>query len=164
MLHIQPFLSARPHAVRRFTVTGALSSCLLTIALSLICGVSQAAGGSLFRSLTPETANLNPYKWHYRPLVIFAPSETDADYVQQMSILEKSKAELAERDIMVLSDTSPTSKGQLRSQLNPQGFEVVLVGKDGGMKLRQQTPLSLETLLSTVDSMPMRKAHLDSNQ
>lgn len=161
MLHIKSFLSARPRSCREAYRRGPLSLCLLTISLSLICNLSQAADGNLFRSLTPETTDLNHYQWRYRPLVIFAPSKSDADYIQQMSILEKSKAELADRDIIVLSDTSPASKGHLRSQLNPKGFEVVLVGKDGGMKLRQQKPLSSEALLSTVDSMPMRKAHLD---
>lgn len=163
MLHIQPLLSARAHAPRRVSTSRTLILSLLAMALSLLCGTSQAADGKLFRTLTPDTANLNQYQWHYRPIVVFAPSNTDADYVQQMSILEKSKAELADRDIIVLSDTSPALKGHLRSQIDPKGFEVVLVGKDGGMKLRQQTPLSSEALLSTVDSMPMRKGHLDSN-
>lgn len=161
MLHIQSFLPSRAHGTHKVGLSRALRSCLLTAALSLISAASQAADGNLFRSLTPETTDLNHYQWRYRPLVIFAPSKSDADYVQQMSILEKSKAELADRDIIVLSDTSPALKGHLRSQLNPKGFEVVLVGKDGGMKLRQQKPLSSEALLSTVDSMPMRKAHLD---
>ena len=76
-------------------------------------------------------------------------------------MLEKHKSELTEREIIVLSDTSPNENGTLRKQLNPKGFEVVLVGKDGGMKLRETTPLSTEVLLSTIDRMPMRQARLD---
>ncbi|ORM65384.1 hypothetical protein PRCB_22655 [Pantoea rodasii] len=125
--------------------------------LSVFAGAASAADSTLFRPLSPETADLNTYRWHNRPVVIFAPSKQDSRYQQQITLLESQKTALTERDIIVLSDTSPGDKGQLRSQLKPKGFEVVLVGKDGGMKLRETTPLSAEVLLSTIDNMPMRK-------
>lgn len=118
------------------------------------------AGTTMFYSLPPDTASLEQYQWHSRPVVIFAPSKKDADYVRQIAMLEQSKADLADRDIIVLSDTSPAASGQLRSQFKPDGFEVVLVGKDGGVKIRQKTPLTSEDLLATIDRMPMRKANL----
>lgn len=127
----------------------------------LSCSLANAASSPLFQSLSPSTADLNPYRWHNRPLVIFAPSKSDTAYVEQMAMLEKNKTALADRDIIVLTDTSPSDKGQLRRQLNPKGFEVVLVGKDGGMKMRKTTPLNTEVLFSTIDQMPMRKAKLD---
>jgi len=34
----------------------------------------------------------------------------------------------------------------------------VLVGKDGGMKLRETRPVSAEALLLLIDRMPMRQA------
>jgi len=34
----------------------------------------------------------------------------------------------------------------------------VLVGKDGGAKLDRRTPLAVETLLETIDGMPMGAA------
>ncbi|MCZ4060942.1 DUF4174 domain-containing protein [Pantoea sp. LMR881] len=55
----------------------------------------------IFRSLAPDAATLNQYQWHYRPVVIFAPSEIKANYVQQMAMLKKTEAELADRDIIV---------------------------------------------------------------
>ena len=134
---------------------------LLTFCLMLAASTAQANQTPLFQSLSPKAADLNLYRWHNRPLVIFAPSKTDPAYVEQMAMLEKHKSELAEREIIVLSDTSPNENGTLRKQLNPKGFEVVLVGKDGGMKLRETTPLSTEVLLSTIDRMPMRQARLD---
>lgn len=144
-------LSLSQHA---FTASGVL-------ALSLFCySPALMADTTLFSPLPPDTASLGQYQWHRRPVVIFAPSEKDADYVRQIAMLEKSSAELAERDIIVLSDTSPAASGQLRSQFKPSGFEVVLVGKDGGVKIRQKTPLTSEELLSTIDRMPMRKADL----
>ena len=134
---------------------------LRTIALMMSINNVHAAEDSLFQPLSPRVSDLTQYRWHNRPLVIFAPSKTDPAYITQMSMLEKQQAELAERDIIVLIDTSPTANGTLRKQLNPKGFEVVLVGKDGGMKLRETTPLDTEVLLSTIDKMPMRQAKLD---
>ena len=134
---------------------------LITIALMMSINNVYAAQESLFQPLSPKVSDLTQYRWHNRPLVIFAPSKTDPAYITQMSMLEKQQAELAERDIIVLIDTSPTANGTLRKQLNPKGFEVVLVGKDGGMKLRETTPLDTEVLLSTIDKMPMRQARLD---
>jgi len=131
------------------------------LVLGLLFSPAHAADTTLFRTVTPETANLDGYRWQHRPVVIFAPSAQDPAYLEQMAMLQKSQAELAERDIVVLSDTSPAANGKLRSQLQPQGFELVLVGKDGGMKLRETTPLSSEVLLSTIDKMPMRKANRD---
>jgi hypothetical protein len=134
---------------------------LLTSCLVLAINRTEAAEAPLFQPLSPQVADLNQYRWHNRPLVIFAPSKTDPAYVEQMAMLEKHTAELTEREVIVLSDTTPNDNGALRKQLNPKGFEVVLVGKDGGMKLRETTPLSSEVLLSTIDKMPMRQARLD---
>lgn len=162
MLRIQSILSAKNENTRHFSQGVSLTSRLLFVALALLSSfTTQAAEDGLFRLLAPETANLAPYQWHNRPLVIFAPSDKDPHYVQQIAMLQKAQADLAERDIIVLSDTSPAANGHLRAQLKPKGFEVVLVGKDGGMKLREQRPISTEALLSTIDRMPMRKANLD---
>ncbi|MDO6409934.1 DUF4174 domain-containing protein [Pantoea phytobeneficialis] len=136
-------------------------SLLLAALLLVLCSAAHAAESSLFRTLPPDTADLSQYRWHSRPVVIFAPSTQDASYLEQMAMLEKAQTALAERDVIVLTDTAPTKQGQLRSQLQPKGFEVVLVGKDGGMKLRDTRPISSEILLSTIDQMPMRKANLD---
>lgn len=129
--------------------------------LLILSNAAVAAESSLFHALSPDTADLNQYRWHNRPVVIFAPSEKDARYQQQIAMLKANPSGLAERDIIVLTDNAPNQSGQLRSQLKPKGFEVVLVGKDGGMKLRETTPISSEALLSTIDQMPMRKAKLD---
>ncbi|WP_312239595.1 DUF4174 domain-containing protein [Pantoea sp.] len=142
-------------------------SCLrsgVLLALSLLLAslaTARAADGTLFRSLNPNVADLNQYQWRNRPVVIFAPSEKDADYIRQIKMLEQSRAALAERDIIVLSDTAPAKNGHLRSQLQPHGFEVVLVGKDGGIKIREKAPVSSEALLSTIDRMPMRQNDQD---
>ncbi|MCA1758767.1 MAG: DUF4174 domain-containing protein, partial [Bacteroidales bacterium] len=41
------------------------------------------------------------------------------------------------------------------------GFEVVLLGLDGGVKLRQNELLPLEKLYATIDVMPMRRREME---
>lgn len=55
------------------------------------------------------------------------------------------------------SDTDPSGKGLLRLLFGVQGFEVLLVGKDGAVKLRSRKPITLEALFAEIDAMPMRR-------
>lgn len=134
-----------------------LNVVLFTLALN---STAQAARQPepLFQTLQPGQNSLEHYRWHKRLLMIFAPSDRDADFMRQMALLQQQQDALRERDIVVLSDVRPADGGALRAQLNPAGFEIVLVGKDGGMKLRETRPVSAEALLSLVDRMPMRQA------
>ncbi|MBM0748455.1 DUF4174 domain-containing protein [Pantoea eucrina] len=133
----------------------AVAGTLLALSMS---SLAQADNADLFRTLSPASTSLDSYRWKQRPVVIFAPSAQDADYVRQLTLLQQHQQALRERDMVVLSDIRPADNGVLRKALNPAGFEIVLVGKDGGMKLRQTTPVSADALLSLVDSMPMRQA------
>lgn len=39
-------------------------------------------------------------------------------------------------------------------------FEVILIGLDGSIKLRQMEVLSKEDLIAIIDAMPMRKSEI----
>ena len=39
-------------------------------------------------------------------------------------------------------------------------FELVLIGKDGGVKARDPSPAALEAFLRLIDTMPMRRAEM----
>ena len=51
---------------------------------------------------------------------------------------------------------------QWRSQygVDPETFVVILVGKDGGEKLRSTEVVRLEKLYGTIDAMPMRRREM----
>ena len=115
----------------------------------------------------------------HRVLLVFAPSDRDPRYVQQMRMLEHHDAEMQERDLVlipVVTDVGPqitpetlrvirgpgmSDEEQLlarqRFHLAPEAFAVVLLGKDGGEKLRVTAPVSMDRLNRTIDAMPMRK-------
>jgi hypothetical protein len=114
----------------------------------------------LFRSLQLAQEALDQYLWKNRPVLLFAPSERDEAYGLQMETLAADKSGLAERHIVVLSDVSAHGGSQLREALEIDGFEIVLIGKDGGVKLRSKTPLDVEKLYAVIDSMPMRRREM----
>jgi hypothetical protein len=110
-----------------------------------------------------------------RPFLIFAGAG-DARVAEQFTALRQHAAESNDRQlhVILLSDTPlphddgsgpeisvATAAEQLalrkRFHVAPGTFAVVLVGKDGGEKLRSDRPISWERLQSTIDAMPMRQ-------
>jgi hypothetical protein len=104
--------------------------------------------------------NLDDFLWVKRPVIVFADSPADPAYVQQMQYLTRELEELSERDIVVLTDTDPKAQSDLRTKLRPRGFMLVLIGKDGEVKLRKPLPWSVRELTRTIDKMPMRQQEI----
>ena len=57
---------------------------------------------------------------------------------------------------------SDTDIASLRAKyrIKPGDFTVLLLGKDGGVKLRRHAPVSFAELAGLIDSMPMRQEEL----
>ncbi len=49
------------------------------------------------------------------------------------------------------------SGSDLRTKLRPRGFMLVLMGKDGEVKLRKPLPWTVRELSRSIDKMPMRQ-------
>jgi len=49
----------------------------------------------------------------------------------------------------------------VQTVFNGRAFSVVLIGKDGGEKLRRDSFLSTRELFAFVDAMPMRRAEME---
>lgn len=109
-------------------------------------------------------SNLNEFLWKKRPVVIFADSEADPRFQEQLEELQDQEAALRERDVVVLTDTDPAAKSDLRRQLRPRGFQLVLVGKDGDVKLRKPFPWTVRELSRTIDKMPLRVREIEERR
>lgn len=107
-----------------------------------------------------DVENLDEFVWIKRPVVIFADSPADPRFIQQMQFLNAGKKELAVRDVVVLTDTDPAAQSELRDKLHPRGFMLVLIGKDGMVKLRKPFPWDVRELTRVIDKMPMRKQEI----
>jgi hypothetical protein len=118
-----------------------------------------------------EAIDLDAYQWQNRIVVVFAPAAGDTMYAQQLAIFATREAELAERDLLVglfPADEQGSFAGQpvaqtggvaLRGRYDvaAEDFALILIGKDGGVKLTADEPVSTARLFELIDSMPMRQ-------
>jgi hypothetical protein len=116
----------------------------------------------------------------YRPLLVFAPDITP-EFREQMRLLSAGAKDLHERDVMTVPipyrwsemgdgifdgiqtlSLSKTEQAAARRRFHiaPSSFTVILLGKDGGEKLRSTQPLTLQKLNDTIDAMPMRQEEM----
>lgn len=101
-------------------------------------------------------ADLAQFHWLARPVVVFADSPDDPQFRQQIELLEAGKAELLTRDVIVLTDTDPAARNLIRAKLRPRGFQMVLIDKDGQVKLRKPFPWSVREISRSIDKSPIR--------
>ncbi len=123
--------------------------------------LSLAENNVIFVEVTKDT-DLSSYQWTHRPIVVFANSPEDVNYTSQIKMLESGLNQLLVRDVVVLTDTNPSEVSPLRELLRPRGFALLLIGKDGQVKLRKPFPWSVRELSRAIDKMPMRRQELNA--
>ncbi|MCL6283168.1 DUF4174 domain-containing protein [Ruegeria sp. 2012CJ41-6] len=107
-----------------------------------------------------EDSDLSEFLWANRPIVVFADTQADPRYQQQVDMLTREAAMLTDRDVVVLTDTDPANPSALRKKLRPRGFQLVIIGKDGGVRLRKPFPWSVREISRSIDKMPLRQREL----
>ncbi len=114
------------------------------------------------------------YRWQNRVVLVVDQCLDTARLRQQRQWLEQEPAGCAERDLIVAylaPDATDTTDGrtipvadaaQLQAALVvPAGqFQVLLIGKDGGVKHRWDAPIAAGDLFGAIDAMPMRQQEL----
>lgn len=135
---------------------------------ALLAGVSQAetaADPEEQPFIQPvESSDLSEFLWIKRPIVIFADTAADPRYAEQIEYLTQGRDELEARDVVVLVDTDPANPSPLRKKLRPRGFMLVVVGKDGGIKLRKPFAWNVREISRSIDKMPMRQREIREGQ
>lgn len=111
-----------------------------------------------------QAEDLESYKWVNRVIVVFADTPNDPAFERQIGLLNEGADGLIERDVIVLTDTTPDVESDLRTRLRPKGFNVVLIGKDGMVKLRKPFPWTVREFSRAIDKMPMRLQELRSQR
>ena len=103
---------------------------------------------------------LDDLNWIARPLVVFADTPNDPRFQQQMDLLLEDLDALAERDVIIITDTDREAMTDLRTTLRPRGYMMALVGKDGRVALRKPSPWSVRELSRSIDKMPLRQQEI----
>lgn len=122
-------------------------------------------------------AELSDYLWQRRPLLIFAPTESDPRLGATVRLIEASRCDFADRDMVlgvIVAEGASTLDGRLvgaeqaqrlaaRFGIGANNFGVVLIGKDGGEKLRFDDVPDLQAIYAVVDGMPMRGREMSAD-
>ncbi len=107
---------------------------------------------------------LDDFKWIARPVVVFADTDADPAFQRQIELLTNRIDALQERDVVLIVDTDPDARSDIRRKLRPRGFMLTLIGKDGGVKLRKPRPWDVRELTRQIDKMPMRLQEIEDQR
>lgn len=122
--------------------------------------------------------DLSSHQWKDRLVLILTKDFSNADYLKQLEELKVDPKALIERKLVIYQITPTGYKvgvdendsWQQGADLYRQyktidsGFEVKLIGLDGGIKLGKNKFLSREKLFSSIDEMPMRQREIKKNK
>lgn len=133
-----------------------------------------------FFSMDMSGQDIANHRWKNRLLLVVSKEYSNESLKQQLTVLNNCKQGLTERKLLtyqILPDkykvsTSYNNKRpwQSSSVLYEQfsgadsPFEIILIGLDGGIKLRKKGLLTCEELWSVIDKMPMRQAEIRRQQ
>lgn len=111
-------------------------------------------------------------RWEHRLLVI---SGNDESAAQQCRAFKAEENGMLERDLIVIDASEdprvlvvgarenipPAAVFRDRFRMPADSFQVVLVGKDGGVKERRDERFETEEVFRIIDAMPMRIQEMD---
>merc|ERR1712179_595978 len=110
--------------------------------------MSGAATSNLVSGNSLEDLNLPQYRWKNRMVVTVASS---LDHPKLQSVLDQIEANRCEFDNRHLL--------HLHVADNEVDFRLMLIGKDGGVKMEGQD-LTLQDMFNRIDTMPMRRREM----
>ncbi|MEM9441644.1 MAG: DUF4174 domain-containing protein [Pseudomonadota bacterium] len=136
-------------------------------------------GVSFFGAIDMAHADglLDAYRWQNRLIVVFADQDSKKEMEQQHHMLLTSRRGLLDRHLVIVEVdqglvtfdgliSQSVGGNELRDVLNVSrsGFSVVLIGKDGGVKMRSTEPTTSASLFALIDAMPMRQREMKEQQ
>lgn len=145
-----------------------LTTLLISLALPGAAQDSAAAGAPTEAATTeagfaPEPVGdrrLEDFRWSNRLVVVFADTPLDPAFTRQIELLAARPEVLAERDVIVLTDTDPAARSPIRTALRPRGFSMVIVDKDSSVMLRKPSPWDVREINRTIDKTPLRQQEM----
>ena len=122
---------------------------------------------------TAIAQKLSSHKWQDRIIIIQVNDPANQLLEKQLIELKKHKAGLDDRNLIVYQMIQNKYKkgfsndGQWEStkdsdniKQTDEEFEVLLIGLDGGIKLRKNEFISCQELFEVIDQMPMRQSEI----
>jgi hypothetical protein len=101
--------------------------------------------------------SLDDLRWKHRVLVIYAPAGSEQKLARQLDLLRPREPDLRERDLKEIILRDNADRPEIIHRFRLRKFTVLLLGKDGGEKLRSDGVVEPDRIFRLIDSMPMRR-------
>lgn len=122
--------------------------------------------------------SLDEYRWKNRIVVLFARDAESDLYQSQMKKFASRESGIKDRDLLFVSvfeedcskidgkEISDKSADSIRQRLKAgnKPFRIVLIGKDGTVKLQREKVLTPDELFGIIDQMPMRRREMNDGR
>ncbi len=103
-----------------------------------------------------QQEDLSAYKWENRLVVVQNSTLSDGPFLEQAKRLAPLDVSFEDRKLKLIDQRGVAHTNK--------GFQVLLIGLDGGVKARKENSFfSREELFVLIDSMPMRRYELEQN-
>ena len=148
---------------------GVLRTCALVLSTVLIPAKPAMAA-------PPGRVTLPSLRDHQRVLLVFTNGDNQLSEAQ-LTVAADHVDGFRQRDLLLVglsgtNDAVPTAMlssaddtaARKRFGVRSGQFTAILIGKDGGEKLRSHQPISWDTLQKTIDAMPMRQGEMQGNR
>jgi len=142
----------------------ALTALILSASLAIPAYAQDESEAQTLEIIDAADATLLDFRWVDRPIIVFADSPFNPLFQEQIELLEADLEELLIRDVVVVTDTDPAAKSAIRQELRPRGFALVLIGKDGQVKLRKPAPWDVREITHAIDKWPIRLKEIRDEQ
>jgi hypothetical protein len=126
------------------------------------------------RAALSHSLDLSEFQWKNRLLILFAPNRSHPLFDALHKSLAAHQTEAADRDLVIFEIFESAASSMNNESINadtarrlrekfdvqPGGFTVILIGKDGGVKLKRKGQAELRDIFGLIDSMPMRQEEM----
>jgi len=126
------------------------------------------------RDAQAQSLDLSVFQWKKRLIFLFAPNRSHPMFSALHQSLAAHQSEAAERDLVIFEilDSAASRMNnevidseaarRLREKFDVPGheFTVILIGKDGRVKLDRKEQTQLDDIFALIDSMPMRQEEM----
>ena len=117
---------------------------------------------------TVKAQSISTLKWKNRILILMDSEGNTHIRNEQLKAFDDLEEEIEDRDLVLfcydgkylLDQELRKTTYQLTSNIDAAFQGIILIGKDGGIKLKRPFTLEPKKVFETIDSMPMRKSEM----
>ena len=133
---------------------------LIPILLFSFALPAMAEDAAMLEPRPADSVVLAEHMYVKRPVVVFADNPNDPAFIRQMELIAAGMADLAERDVIIVTDTDPAGMSEWRKRLRPRGFSLVLMDKDLRTTIRKPLPWDAREITHAIDKFPIRREEM----